>query len=112
MTEHDWPEFPDGDHLPKYDQYMSRDEAHEVFEAHLDLVRPFADHPNPDVRAVVAERVAGAEASFKRIDGFYKIGALPRHRDLPDDAHDEIRARNKGEVFPKASLWARLTGKA
>ncbi|REK72765.1 hypothetical protein DX116_03955 [Aeromicrobium endophyticum] len=112
VTENEWPEFPDGDDLPKYDQYMTRDEARAVFESHLDLIRPFADHPNPEVRAVVAERTAAAEAAFQNIDGFYEIGALPRHRDLPDTAHREIRARNLGHAPPKPSLWARLTGKA
>lgn len=112
MTEHDWPSFPDGGNLPTYNPYMTREEAQEVFESHLDLIRPFADHPNPEVRAVVAERTVAAEAAFRRVDGFYEAGALPRHRDLPNTAHEEIRARNKGQASARPSLWARLTGKA
>lgn len=113
MTESkDWPEFLDDDDLPKYSQYMTRDEALAVLEAHVDPLRPFADHPDPELSAIIAARIKAAESAFKRLDGFYKIGALPRYPDLPDNAVDEIRARNKAKMPPKPSLWSRLTGKS
>ncbi|RYJ05958.1 MAG: hypothetical protein EON52_08845 [Actinomycetales bacterium] len=97
---------------PGYDQYMTLDEARAVLAAHLDLVKPWDEDPNPEVREFVAQQRRDAEVAFKRLEGFYKIGALPRHRDLPDNALEEIRARNLGLPWPKPSLWARLTGKA
>jgi hypothetical protein len=110
----DWPEFPED--LPKYDDSMTREECRAVVDAHLDLIRPYADHPDPDVRAHVAERIGASEKAWKRLDGFYKVGALPR---IPEDVdfkerlaiekarRKEMRAANKAA---QPSLWSRLTG--
>lgn len=96
---------------PRYDQYMSRDETRAVLDAHLALLTEWEAHPDADVRAHVAQQRAAAEVAFQRLDGFYRIGALPRHPDLPDNALDEIKARNLGLPYPKPSLWSRLTGR-
>ncbi|RYJ05032.1 MAG: hypothetical protein EON52_13690, partial [Actinomycetales bacterium] len=68
----DQPQLPEP---PAYSPYMSRDEAHAVLQEHLDLVKPWEEDPNPDVRAFVAQQRRDAEAAFKRLEGFYEIGA-------------------------------------